>query len=122
MHDRVYGCDDCQDACPVSVRLGRRNTIDIGPGAEAWVDAVELLQRDDEWILDRYGRWYIAGRDVTWLRRNALVIAGNVGDPSDPRLVAVVERYRTGSDPILAEHAAWARARLDERQLEPATP
>jgi epoxyqueuosine reductase len=121
MHDRIYGCDDCQDACPISVRLGRRNTIGIGPTVQAWVDALELLRRDDDWILERYGRWYIADRDVTWLRRNALVIVGNVGDPCDPRLAAVVEGYRSGPDPILAEHATWARSRLDERRLDQAT-
>ena len=24
IHDRIYGCDDCQDVCPISVRLGPR--------------------------------------------------------------------------------------------------
>ncbi len=113
--DRIYGCDDCQDACPISVRLGRRDTIELDPAAQAWVDAIELLDADDDAIEQRHGHWYIADRDVRWLRRNALIVIGNVGDPADGRVRRVVDHYRAGIDPILAEHAAWAATRLDER-------
>ena len=113
--DRIYGCDDCQDACPISVRLGRRDTIELDPDAQAWVDAIELLDADDDTIAQRHGHWYIADRDVRWLRRNALIVIGNVGDPADGRVRRVVDHYRAGIDPILAEHAAWAATRLDER-------
>ena len=43
------------------------------------------------------------------LMRNALVAAGNRGDPS---LRPQLERYARGDDPLLAEHAEWALARL----------
>ena len=113
--DRIYGCDDCQDACPISVRLGPREAIDLDPSADAWVDAIALLDADDQWIDQRYGHWYVADRDFRWVRRNALVVIGNVADPVDRHARRVVERYRAHIDPILAEHAAWAAARLDER-------
>jgi epoxyqueuosine reductase len=120
--DRIYGCDDCQDVCPVSVRLGGRNTVELDPAAEAvhaWVPALELLAADDEWIEARYGRWYIAGREIRWLRRNALVVLGNVGDPDDGRVTAALDRYRADPDPILADHATWAAARLAARATTP---
>ena len=113
--DRIYGCDDCQDACPISVRLGPREAIDLAPSADAWVDAIALLDADDESIDQRYGHWYVTDRDFRWVRRTALVVVGNVADPADGRARGVVERYRAHIDPILAEHAAWAAARLDER-------
>ncbi len=116
VHDRIYGCDDCQDVCPISVRLGRRNTIPLDPASVAWIDALDLLGADDGWILERCGRWYIADRDVRWLRRNALVVLGNTADPGDERVRRALDDYRAGSDPILAEHAAWAQGRLDERR------
>ncbi len=118
VHDRIYGCDDCQDVCPISVRLGRRNTIRIDMAehdVQAHVDVLELLDLDDATIEERYGRWWIAGREMRWLRRNALVVVGNVADPSDRTVRSVVERYRSHDDPILAEHAVWADARLDRR-------
>ncbi len=113
--DRIYGCDDCQDVCPISVRLGPRNTVELPADADAWVDAIGLLDADDGEIERRHGRWYIAGREMRWLRRNALVAVGNVGDPADGRVRDVVERYRDHDDPVLAEHADWAGARLDRR-------
>lgn len=83
--DRIYGCDDCQDVCPISVRLGRRETIAIDDLSGAWVDALALLDADDEWIVERYAHWYVADRDYRWVRRNALIVVGNVGDPDDTR-------------------------------------
>ncbi|MGI9644016.1 MAG: epoxyqueuosine reductase, partial [Ilumatobacteraceae bacterium] len=111
--DRIYGCDDCQDVCPISVRLGPRNTVSLPADSAAWVDVVGLLDADDTEIEQRFGRWYIAGREMRWLRRNALVVAGNVGDPNDERVREVVERYRAHDDPMLAEQASWAGERLD---------
>ncbi|NND74380.1 MAG: tRNA epoxyqueuosine(34) reductase QueG [Ilumatobacter sp.] len=114
--DRIYGCDDCQDVCPISVRLGQRNTVELPDEVGAWVDALALLAADDEWIEARYGSWYIAGRDFDILRRNALIVVGNVGDPSDSRVHDTVERYRFGPDRLLAEHAEWAAGRLATRR------
>jgi epoxyqueuosine reductase len=113
--DRIYGCDDCQDACPISVRLGPRNTVALDDTADAWVDALELLDADDEGIDRRYGHWYVADRDFRWVRRNALVVVGNVGDPGDPHVRAVIAHYRSHIDPILSEHATWAADRLHHR-------
>jgi epoxyqueuosine reductase len=118
VHDRIYGCDDCQDVCPISVRLGRRDTVQLDGAAsdvQSHVDVLELLDLDDDTIEQRHGRWWIAGREMRWLRRNALIVVGNVADPRDRQVRSTLERYRADGDLILAEHAAWARARLDER-------
>jgi len=118
VHDRIYGCDDCQDVCPISVRLGRRDTVDLdveGDDVQAYVDALGLLDATDDEIEARHGRWWIAGREMRWLRRNALVVLGNTAAPSDREVRAVLDRYRSDDDPILVEHAVWADARLDER-------
>lgn len=121
IHDRVYGCDDCQTACPISVRLGPRTTVDLDAEADAWIDALWLLTADDDALLDRCGHWYIAGRDPRWLRRNALVVLGNVGDPGDARVVRTLDHYRADIDPILAEHATWSLERLHDRRTAQAT-
>ena len=59
-----------------------------------------------------HGRWYIPERDPRYVRRNALVALGNVGDRRDPTVVRVLGRYRGGDDALLAEHADWAMAQL----------
>ncbi len=56
--------------------------------------------------------------DPRWLRRNALVAAGNVGDHAD---TDAVQAYADGDDEMLRETAAWALRRLAERGVpEPA--
>ena len=53
-----------------------------------------MLEATDEQLIERHGRWYLAHRDPVWWRRNALVVLGNIGDPTDPRVRRTVERYR----------------------------
>ncbi len=126
---RLYGCDDCQEACPPTVVLGRRVHAPAGP-LRAQLDLLDLLDADDDTVLREWGRWYLAGRDPRWVRRNALVALGNVlrdahhgagGAAFDPAVVSraaqALARYGDGADPVLAEHAQWAmrRAGLAER-------
>lgn len=107
---RLYGCDDCQEVCPPNRTADRRQPPTEVAGEEAWVPLVDLLASSDEALLDRHGRWYIPRRDPRWLRRNALVALGNVGDGA-PALLTALERYADGDDEVLAEHAAWALGR-----------
>src|SRR5262245_8099510 len=70
------------------------------------------LDLADDAVLARVGRWYIPKRHARYVRRNALVALGNVGSPTDARVVAMVERFAAGPDPLLREHAEWARRSL----------
>jgi epoxyqueuosine reductase len=111
--DRIYGCDDCQQVCPVN-RTGARHHAPPPPEADstAEVDLLDLLRASDADLLADHGRWYIAERDPRYLRRNALVALGNVGDPDDPDTAATLSRHARGDDALLAEHARWAQVRL----------
>lgn len=103
--DRLYGCDDCQTACP--------------PGQPALEQSVDLpvrpqirdiLGADDGTLLDRYGHFYLPGRRPRILRRNALVAAGNDGSIELRNLVV---GFLGHPDWLLRAHAAWATARFD---------
>ncbi len=59
-----------------------------------------------------FDRLYVPRNDPRWLRRNALVAAGNLGTPD---LAPVVAEHVHGDDLLLAETAEWALARIAER-------
>lgn len=110
--DRLYGCDDCQDVCPPGRRAVELSPRRPGDPPQAWVPVLDLLGESDDELLDRYGRWYIPDRQPRYLRRNALVVLGNVGEGADPRQREAVERYLIHPDPLLRAHAVWTAARL----------
>jgi epoxyqueuosine reductase len=105
MGDRIYGCDDCLEACPPGSRALRR------AGASRWgvVDLIEILMSADRTLLVRYEHFYIPRRDPRYLRRNALVALGNKRDPGT---VGILSGYLGHPDPLLRRHAAWALGRI----------
>jgi epoxyqueuosine reductase len=105
MGDRVYGCDDCLEACPP----GRRSMERVGMSRAGIVDLIELLRAADRTLLLRYEHFYIPKRDPRYLRRNALVAAGN---SNDVRFAGLLAGYLGHPDPLLRLHAAWALTRL----------
>jgi epoxyqueuosine reductase len=110
---RIYGCDECQQVCPIN-RVADRHRPPIPPeaGTVATVDLLELLAASDAELLAAHGRWYIAGRDPRYLRRNALVALGNIGDARDPATAETIDRWARCEDELLAEHARWAADQL----------
>jgi epoxyqueuosine reductase len=106
----VYGCDICQEVCPWNRGVERRRAGTVA--AEATVSLVDWLDTDADELSRRYDRLYVPRNDGRWLKRNALVAAGNVGGPAER---AAVERHAAGGDELLAEHASWALERMEER-------
>jgi len=116
--DRLYGCDDCQEACPPN-RAAERHRPPPAPdaGDEPWMDVVGLLALDDHALLTRVGRWYVPRRQARYVRRNALVVLGNVGDGGDRRVEACLRDALHDRDPLLRAHAVWAAGRLGRHDL-----
>jgi epoxyqueuosine reductase QueG len=79
------------------------------------VSLVDWLAAGDDELVGDYDRLYVPRNDPRWLRRNALVAAGNVGGDAERDAVAA---YAEGDDELLREHAAWALARIEARRAD----
>ena len=113
--NRLYGCDDCQVVCPKNEEP--QPVAITAPQRESDVDLVELLDSSDEKLMAKYGHWYIPRRRPEYLRRNALVVLGNVGNPSDPDVDRVIEASLDSPSPLVRSHAIWAACRLGKTDL-----
>jgi epoxyqueuosine reductase len=110
MGAQVYGCDICQDVCPWNRGTEkRRSAAGFPDGAEPLVSLVDWLEAEDDDLRSRYDRLYFPHNDPRYLRRNALIAAGNSGDAA---VVPAVERWSESEDDLLREHAEWALGQL----------
>ena len=108
---QVYGCDICQDVCPWNRGIEKRRAGDQpADEAEPVVSLRDWLTAPDGELRERYDRLYFPQNDPRYLRRNALVAAGNSGARE---LADVVGAYADSEDELLRSHADWAARRLN---------
>jgi epoxyqueuosine reductase len=110
--DRLYGCDDCLEACPPGERWEAQAGAVTGR-----VDLIELLGKPDAELLGEYGHFYLPRRDPRFLRRNALVALAHTGSTD---AIPVLAGYLQSSVAVLRAHAAWALGRLSAAAAIPA--
>jgi len=109
----VFGCDICQDVCPWNRKRRHRGepAFEPRPGA-LHPDFADLAGLEPEAFGVRFQRSPLKRAKRRGLLRNVAVAIGNAGAAEHRPLL---ERLASDLDPLVAEHARWGLARLDER-------
>jgi epoxyqueuosine reductase len=110
MGRHVFGCDICQDVCP----WNRKAPVTSAAEFEAREGLVNpaldwLAEMQPEEFWDVFRGSPVRRAKLSGLRRNAVIAMGNSGDP---KFVPTLKKLCEDADPVIAEHARWAVARL----------
>ena len=111
--DRIYGCDDCLDACPWNrfAKASRETAFAMRPEVTA-MKLRDYLSLDEEKFRRLFRNSPIKRTKRRGLLRNVCVALGNVGTKDD---LPALEQAAAGAEPLIAEHAQWAIGRIMER-------
>ena len=114
--DRIFGCDDCLDACPwnrfaqesrEAAFSARRSTTEMS--------LREYLELSDAEFRALFRNSPIKRIKRRGFLRNVCVALGNAGDISD---IPALERAARDPEPLIAEHARWAIDRIRYRRKQ----
>jgi epoxyqueuosine reductase len=110
----VFGCDICQDVCP----WNRKAPI---TSAEEFQPRESLVNPALEWLAEMKAEEFratfrgspVRRAKLSGLRRNAVVAMGN---SADSKFLSTLGILSNDSDVVVAEHARWALAKLQNRK------
>jgi epoxyqueuosine reductase len=114
--DRIYGCDDCLDACPWNrfASAAREAAYAARPAGRMLLR--DYLALDDVQFRALFSRSPIKRVKRRGFLRNVCVALGNVGTEAD---LPALRRAAFDPEPLIAEHASWAVHRITERSPRP---
>ena len=132
MGNLIFGCDICQEVCPVNIvaerRLGLRNTpktVSMEPlkafrpraPVGSSPELIPLLSLTEEQFRERFRHSPIRRTKRRGLLRNVCVALGNIGDQQAvPALLGALRDH----EPLVRGHAAWALGRIGGEEAKQA--
>jgi epoxyqueuosine reductase len=112
--DRIFGCDDCLDACPWN-RFAQvsRETVFAARRSSTAFALRDYLKLNDAEFRNLFRNSPIKRLKRRGFLRNVCVALGNLGTPDD---LPALEQVARDPEPLIAEHAQWAIHQICSRQ------
>lgn len=114
---RLYGCDRCQEVCPLNRPGGAaagKGPLDGAGHLPARLPLLPLLEMSAREFDRTVGPTAAGWRGRTVLQRNTVIALGNSGDRGS--IPALARLLQEDPRPLLRLHAAWALGRLGGAQ------
>jgi epoxyqueuosine reductase len=107
----LFGCDICQDVCPWNRKAPVTSQAELSP-RESLVNPP--LEQIAAMSIDEFRQLFrgspVKRAKYSGLRRNCAVAMGN---SRDPKFAPYLQTLADDPDPVVAEHARWALAQLN---------
>ena len=110
MGRHVFGCDICQDVCPWNRKAPVTSAPEFEPREGLVNPALNwLAEMQPEEFREVFRGSPVRRAKLSGLRRNAVVAMAN---SSNKKFVPTLKKLSEDPDPVVAEHARWAIAKL----------
>jgi epoxyqueuosine reductase len=111
--DRIFGCDDCLEACPWNrfAKVARETAFAARPNITQ-TKLRDLLLLDEASFRELFRDSPIQRTKRRGFLRNVCVALGNVGTREDLHALRTAAQDR---EPLVAEHALWAIEQIEKR-------
>ncbi|MFZ4482798.1 MAG: tRNA epoxyqueuosine(34) reductase QueG [Chthoniobacterales bacterium] len=111
--NRIFGCDDCLDACPWNRFARASRDAALAPRSDILATPLrDFLALDQAQFKALFRGSPILRAKRRGFLRNVCVALGNTGGAED---LPALRRALDDAEPLVREHAAWAISRLAER-------
>ena len=115
----IFGCDVCQEACPINKRLAptplERGDATTARGPVPYPDLVECLELTQQEFEMRFAYTPVWRTGREGLARNAAIALGNAGDTE--AIPALETAIQSDPDLVVREAAAWSLAKLKSSRV-----
>lgn len=108
---RLYGCTNCQDACPRNMNIRPKERIPKFGQIGSVYPLLEILNmsRDEYFYKFRGNQMGASWINFSSIRRNAVVALGNIADETTANQLI---RLLADKDNIIRAHTAWSLSRF----------